>query len=128
MRMERERAIRFCEHTIYALVIIIFFVVCYAVLSHYHLEEYDVKTNNCLTQSSGMVEWCARHGVPAKLVYGHKEDANGTWYSQHAWVQLFGCIDYESTSLLPCLNSNEFIVDLYQTYDVHTGSWVTTNP
>jgi hypothetical protein len=119
--------------TIIILSITMMLLVAWGCLSIHQRSMYDINNNNCLDMSSSMVKWCAKHGIAAKLMYGHRF-VNTTTLGQsglinqsvkeaHAWVQLFGWLDFESTTLFPCNNSYYWTVDCYQTYNVTSGSW-----
>jgi hypothetical protein len=80
--------------------------------------KYDSDNYNCLDMSIDCGHFFKSIGVPVKLVYGHHYDnANETNMTAHCWLQLFGCIEFESTALTIHLfndNANYYHVDIKQ--------------
>jgi len=114
-RLKKRRRIKKATD---CLLVIAILLSAWVLLSAHQIYSYNADTNNCLNMSSSMVKWCTEHGIQAELVYGHHEDANGNWTGDgHAWVKLFGWMDFEATALMPCDNSHHWIIDEYQIYN-----------
>lgn len=116
-----RRTVRFLDRLIVFLSVTVVLLCTWSVVSWYHLSEYDVKTNNCLTQSAGIVKWCTENGIDAELVYGEVFE-DGNW-SAHAWVRFYGFYDFESTSWYPC-DMGKYKTGFYQRYDASMGRFV----
>ena len=116
-----RRVIKILDRVIVFLVVVAVSLSTWALVSWHHLSEYDVKTNNCLDQSSALVKWSCEHGIDAELVYGELYQ-NGEW-SAHAWVRFYGFYNFESTSWFPC-EMSRYKTIFYQRYDVAMGRFV----
>lgn len=74
---------------------------------------YDKKSFNCVDMSYVLGCYFKNIGIPTQMVYGH----NPSNPVGHCWLLLFGCIEFESTTLYPVFwnkNCDRYHVDVVE--------------
>jgi hypothetical protein len=95
------------------LLIIIIFLLIWVNVSMAWRRQYDEKNFNCVDMSRVCGRFFKNLGIPVQIVHGvSKCDSS----SGHCWLLLFGCIEFESTTLYPeFFNKNS---DEYNVYSI----------
>jgi hypothetical protein len=112
----QKRIPRFIIIILVLLIETMIIVISWYAISDCWQSKYDSKNYNCLDMSIDCGHFFKSIGVPVQLVYGHHWDSE-TNLTAHCWLQLFGCIEFESTALTIHLfndNANYYHVDMKQ--------------
>ena len=84
---------------------------CWEVASVLWRQNYDVNNCNCVDMSYAWGKFFKSIGIPVQMVYGSNN------LSAHCWLLLFGCIEFESTTLFPNFfdkNSDKYKINIVE--------------
>jgi len=101
------------ERIFFIIMLSLFTILNYTIISLGHKLTYDLETNNCVHMSSQLEGMIEKIGIPVTLKTGG--DADG---SRHMWIKLGGIIEVDSVTLMPIINTkyDQHMVE-YQSYD-----------
>jgi hypothetical protein len=95
------------------LLTIIVFLLIWVNVSMIWKARYDKDTFNCVDMSSSCGGFFKSIGIPVQMVYG----SNPGTHKGHCWLLLFGCLEFESTTLFPRFfdkNCDRYNVDIIE--------------
>ena len=101
------------QKILYCIIIALFIILNYSIIAYGHSATYDLEENNCTHMSNRLERIIERVGIPVTLRTGGASDG-----SRHMWIKLWGCLELDSVSLMPVINTNynQHMVE-YESFD-----------
>lgn len=96
----------------FIIMITLFVILNYTIISIGHKLTYDVEVNNCTHMSSQLEGIIENIGIPVILKTGGANDGG-----RHMWIKL-GLLEFDSITLFPVINTkyNQNVVE-YESFD-----------